>query len=199
MLPNVSSRRGSAPRCRAARCPGWPQRRERHAVAELHLVDLALAPDGEAQPFGKCVHHRYAYAMQPAGNLVAVRVELAAGVQLRHHDFRGRALELVVLLDAGRNAAPVVEDRNRVVGVHGDDDLVAKPASASSTALSTTSNTMWCSPVPSEVSPMYIPGRLRTASRPFRTLIASEPYSCSASLNLDPHRHDNVFEVLSEG
>src|SRR5688572_9691460 len=74
-----------------------------------------------------------------------------------------------------------------------------KPASASSTALSTTSNTMWCRPVPSEVSPMYIPGRLRTASRPFRTLIASEPYSCSASLNSDPHRHDNVFEVSFGG
>ena len=49
-----------------------------------------------------------------------------------------------------------------------------KPASASSMALSTTSNTMWCRPVPSEVSPMYIPGRLRTASRPFRTLMESE-------------------------
>ena len=49
-----------------------------------------------------------------------------------------------------------------------------KPASASSTALSTTSNTMWCRPVPSEVSPMYMPGRLRTASRPFRTLMLSE-------------------------
>ena len=49
------------------------------------------------------------------------------------------------------------------------------PASASSTELSTTSNTMWCSPVPSDVSPMYMPGRLRTASRPLRTLIASEP------------------------
>ena len=48
-----------------------------------------------------------------------------------------------------------------------------KPASASSTELSTTSNTMWCSPVPSEVSPMYMPGRLRTASRPLRTLIDS--------------------------
>ena len=50
-----------------------------------------------------------------------------------------------------------------------------KPASASSTALSTTSNTVWCRPVPSEVSPIYIPGRLRTASRPFRTLMASDP------------------------
>src|SRR6185295_4147968 len=74
------------------------------------------------------------------------------------------------------------------------------PASASSTALSTTSNTMWCMPVPSEVSPMYMPGRLRTASRPFRTLMLSESYSfasgaCfSASPTLDPHRHDDVLE-----
>src|ERR1700716_3684976 len=50
------------------------------------------------------------------------------------------------------------------------------PASASSMALSTTSNTMWCRPVPSEVSPMYIPGRLRTASSPFSTLMLSESY-----------------------
>src|SRR4051812_468238 len=94
------------------------------------------------------------------------------------------------------------------------------PARASSTALSTTSNTMWCRPVPSEVSPMYIPGRLRTASSPFRTLIESEPYSEIASglaevasglalasgfadpgfscsdKALDPHRHDDVLEVL---
>ena len=40
------------------------------------------------------------------------------------------------------------------------------PARASSMELSTTSNTMWCRPVPSEVSPMYMPGRLRTASSP---------------------------------
>ena len=49
-----------------------------------------------------------------------------------------------------------------------------QPASASSIALSTTSNTMWCRPVPSEVSPMYIPGRLRTASSPFNTLMLDE-------------------------
>src|SRR3954470_103432 len=90
------------------------------------------------------------------------------------------------------------------------------PARASSTALSTTSNTMWCRPVPSEVSPMYIPGRLRTASSPFRTLIESEPYSEIASglalasglaepgfscsdKALDPHRHDDVLEVLLRG
>ena len=49
------------------------------------------------------------------------------------------------------------------------------PASASSTELSTTSKTMWCRPVPSSVSPMYIPGRFRTASSPFRSLMSSAP------------------------
>src|SRR4029450_6498323 len=39
---------------------------------------------------------------------------------------------------------------------------------------------MWCRPDPSSVSPIYMPGRLRTASRPFRTLIASAPYSAVA-------------------
>src|SRR6267142_1414951 len=77
-----------------------------------------------------------------------------------------------------------------------------KPASASSTELSTTSNTMWCRPVPSDVSPMNMPGRLRTASRPFKTLIASEPYPLasgrclSGSPTLDPHRHHHILEIL---
>ena len=49
------------------------------------------------------------------------------------------------------------------------------PASASSIALSETSNTMWCRPDPSSVSPMYMPGRFRTASSPLRTLMESAP------------------------
>src|SRR5262249_27903844 len=53
----------------------------------------------------------------------------------------------------------------------------AWPASVSSIALSTTSCTMWCRPEPSSVSPIYMPGRLRTASRPFSTLMLSAPYS----------------------
>src|SRR3982751_5103423 len=44
-------------------------------------------------------------------------------------------------------------------------------------ALSLTSNTVWCRPVPSSVSPIYMPGRLRTASRPRSTLIESASYS----------------------
>ena len=44
------------------------------------------------------------------------------------------------------------------------------PTSASSIELSTTSKTRWCKPR-SAVSPMYMPGRLRTASSPSKTLI----------------------------
>src|SRR5680860_638009 len=40
---------------------------------------------------------------------------------------------------------------------------------------------MWWRPEPSSVSPIYMPGRLRTASRPFRTLIDSAPYSAAAA------------------
>ena len=42
---------------------------------------------------------------------------------------------------------------------------LAKPAAASSTALSMSSHTRWCSPS-GPVPPMYMPGRFRTASRP---------------------------------
>src|SRR5690554_6416750 len=58
----------------------------------------------------------------------------------------------------------------------------ACPASASSIALSTASYTMWCRPEPSSVSPMYMPGRLRTASRPFKTLIESAPYASGSGM-----------------
>ena len=51
------------------------------------------------------------------------------------------------------------------------------PAKASSIELSTTSKTMWCKPVPSSVSPIYIPGRFLTASKPFKTLILEAWYS----------------------
>src|SRR5579864_1316036 len=54
--------------------------------------------------------------------------------------------------------------------------LLAKPASASSTDLSTTSYTRWCSPI-SPLEPMYMAGRKRTASMPPRTFISSAVYS----------------------
>jgi hypothetical protein len=54
--------------------------------------------------------------------------------------------------------------------------VVAKPAWASSTELSTTSETRWCSPR-CPVVPMYIPGRLRTGSSPSSTVICEASYA----------------------
>src|SRR5690606_20176552 len=68
------------------------------------------------------------------------------------------------------------------------------PANASSIELSTTSNTMWCRPVPSSVSPIYMPGRLRTASRPRSTLMESAPYSISGPILLWSLMKESVLE-----
>jgi hypothetical protein len=149
----------------------------RDALLELHVVHLAVARTVSRSHLRQAVDAAHAHAVQAARDLVAVLVELAAGVQLGQRDL-GRAalgLVLVVHLHAGRDAAAVVGDRDRVVGVDGDDDVVAVPASDSSMELSTTSNTRWCRPVPSEVSPMYMPGRLRTASSPSRIWMLPSP------------------------
>jgi hypothetical protein len=60
---------------------------------------------------------------KPARHLVAVVVELAAGVQNREHHLGGRLAALVAI---DGNAAPVVDHRHRVVDVNRDVDLVAE-------------------------------------------------------------------------
>ena len=105
---------------------GHRQRGHGDAMAELHLVRLAVAPDAKPQPVGQRIDHRHADAVQAARHLVAVLVELAAGVELGHHDLGGRALQLVVVLEIDRNAAAVVDDGHRVVGVDDDLDVVAE-------------------------------------------------------------------------
>ena len=86
------------------------------------LVDVAVAPDFEVEPLRQRVDDRHADAVQAAGHLVAVVVELAAGVQHGQHDFGGR-LAAGVPIDG--NAAAVVDDGDRVVDVDRDVDLVA--------------------------------------------------------------------------
>ncbi len=87
------------------------------------LVDLPVAPDLEIERLGEGVHHRHADAVEAARHLVAVVVELAAGVQHGQHDLGGR-LAARVLID--RDAAPVVDDGDGAVDVQGDVDLVAE-------------------------------------------------------------------------
>ena len=85
-------------------------------------VDLAVAVDLEIEALGQRVDHRDADAVQAAGDLVAVVVELAAGVQDGQHDFRGR---LAALVQVDRDASTVVDDRDRVVEMNADVDLIA--------------------------------------------------------------------------
>ena len=72
---------------------------------------------------GKAVDHRDADPVQPARHLVGVLVEFPAGVQVGHDHLGGGYPFLVV--DADRDAAPVVGDGDRTVGVQGHDDRVA--------------------------------------------------------------------------
>ena len=71
-------------------------------------VDLAVAPDLEIERLGQRVDHRNADAVEAAGHLVAVVVELAAGVQNGQHDFRRRLAAGVAIHG---NAAAVVDHR----------------------------------------------------------------------------------------
>ena len=103
------------------------QRRDRVAMGEAHVMLLAVAPDGEIEPFAERVHHRDADAVQAAGDLVGIVVggvlELPAGMELGHDDLGRRHAFLGV--DAGRDAAAIVLDADRSVGVEGDQDPVA--------------------------------------------------------------------------
>ena len=85
-------------------------------------VDLAVAVDLEIKALGQRVHHRHADAVQAAGYLVAVVVELAAGVEDGQHDFRGR---LAALVQVDRDPSTVVDDCDRVVEMNADVDLIA--------------------------------------------------------------------------
>ena len=88
--------------------PRGLQFRQRRAALVALLIHLAVAPDLEIQRFRQGVHHRYADAVQPAGHLVAVVVELSAGVQNGQDDFGGR---LAARMQIDRDAAAVVDRR----------------------------------------------------------------------------------------
>ena len=79
-----------------------------------------VPPDAQDKPGRQRIDDRDADAVQAAGNLVGILVEFSAGVQLGHDDLGRRHAFLVV--DPGRNPAPVVGDRDRAVGVEGDGD-----------------------------------------------------------------------------
>ena len=91
------------------------------AVAELHEMLLAVAPDRQLEPARQRVDHGDADAVQAAGHLVGVLVEFSAGVQLGHDDLGRR--DAFALVHVGRNAAAVVAHGAGTVGIEGDRRL----------------------------------------------------------------------------
>ena len=103
------------------------QRRNRVAMFKAHPMLFAFAPDGELKIFRQCVDDGYTDAMQTARYLVCVVVrrifKLTARVQLRHDDLScGNALFLV---HARRDAAAIIFNRDRPVGVQFDKHQIA--------------------------------------------------------------------------
>lgn len=105
-----------------------PERGQRHTVAELLLVVESTLEDIQQQPLGQGVDHADAHAVQAAGHLVAVVVELAAGVQDGHHHLGGGdlAAELGAHLrvPADRDAAAIVGHRHRPIDMDGHHHAV---------------------------------------------------------------------------
>jgi len=90
---------------------------------------LLVAEDREIEPFGECVDHRHADAVQPARYLIGIVVgrilELPARVELGHDHFGGG--DALFGVNAGRDAATIILYRDRAIGVERDVDPVAMP------------------------------------------------------------------------
>ncbi len=121
-------RAGLEAQCGAAfgRLAHRDQRRLRLAEAILLAMEFAVAPDIEFEEIGKRVDDGNSDTVQTAGDLVRRVVELSAGVQHRHDDFR--CGDPLLAVDVDGNAAAVVGHGYRFIRVDGYDDAVAIPS-----------------------------------------------------------------------
>src|SRR5438876_1887001 len=87
----------------------------RLAALERHVMALAVAVHPHLQLLRQRVDYGDPHPVQPARHLVGRLVELAAGVEHRQRHLDARLLFGLVNVD--RDAAAVVDDRDRVVGV----------------------------------------------------------------------------------
>jgi hypothetical protein len=142
-------------------------------MLEADMVLLAAAPDAQVEPVRERVDHRDADAVQTARDLVGVLVEFPAGMELGHDDLGGR--DALLGVQFGRDAAAVVGHADRAVGVSVTRDRVAMAGQRLVDGVVDDLVDHVVQAEPSSVSPIYMPGRLRTASSPFSTLMLSAP------------------------
>ncbi len=97
-------------------------RRSTHVVLS---PDVAVAANLDMQTLRQRVDYRHTDAMQATGDLVAAAVtELATRVERREHNLERRAA--LLLHQRYRDAAPVVNDGDRVVGADRDRDRITE-------------------------------------------------------------------------
>ncbi len=95
----------------------------RDAALEALEIHLAVSAHFHLAPFGQGVYSRDTHAVQAARDLVAAAAELAASMQLGHHDFQSGFVQLRVNID--RDTAPVIIHGYAAVGMDRDKDAVA--------------------------------------------------------------------------
>jgi hypothetical protein len=96
----------------------------RHAPLERHRVRAGVTVDLDVEAAGQRVDHRRAHAVQSTRRDVGTPSELAAGMQPRVHDLHAGQAGLGLGVDG--DAAPVVADEHRAVGVEHDRDPAAR-------------------------------------------------------------------------
>ena len=103
------------------------ERRHGIAMLKLHIMLLPIAPDRQVEPDRQRVDNGHANAVQAARHLIGIVVgrvfKLPACVQLRHDDFGGRHAFFGV--NIGWDAAPIILNRDRSIGIELDDHPVA--------------------------------------------------------------------------
>ena len=104
--------------------PDLFERHGRIAPGKALVIDLSALADLHIQPFGKGIDDRGADTVQAAGHLVSAAAEFSAGVELGKDQVDCVASGLVV--DADRDPAPVVRDRDGIVRMDGHRDLRAE-------------------------------------------------------------------------
>ena len=85
------------------------------AAGEFHLIDTAVLAHLHLQALRQGIDDRRADAVQAARHLVPAAAEFAAGVQNRENNLQGGLAHLVI--DADRNAAAVIGDRDGVARI----------------------------------------------------------------------------------
>ena len=92
------------------------------AAGESHFMEMPFSANNHLRPFGEGIHHRNTYAVEAAGNGIAITAEFTAGVKHGQYDFHGG---LSGLVHTRRDAAAIIDDSTAAIVIQGHFDVGA--------------------------------------------------------------------------